>query len=259
LELSLPLLFSFGLLFFGVAFLYSSVGHGGASGYLAILSFFAFAPAKMSTTALLLNLLVAGMGFISFYRARHFSSSLTFPFLLTSIPCAFLGGILPVSQRIYAILLAGVLLFTAIRFILSKSSAIGTRGATPPEEEVLNPPRFPIALPVGGGIGVLSGIIGVGGGIFLSPVILIMKWADPKKTAAASACFIWVNSLAGLLGRWARGGFEVGLFAPFVVMAFLGGLIGSYWGAKRFTGWTLRRILGIVLLIASIKLILMAV
>lgn len=251
MELSITLLFAASLLFLGVAFLYSSVGHGGASGYLAILSLFAFAPSRMSTTALLLNLLVAGAAFIAFYRAGHFFPSLTFPFLLASVPAAFLGGLITISPRHYALLLSGVLLFTAIRFLLSKSSPTST-------PESLRSPRLSIALPLGGGIGILSGIVGVGGGIFLSPLILLMKWADPKKTAAASACFIWINSLAGLFGRWLRGGIEVGIFAPFVVAAFLGGLVGSYWGANRFSGFTLRRILGIVLLVASIKLLLIA-
>ncbi|MCH7760771.1 sulfite exporter TauE/SafE family protein [candidate division TA06 bacterium] len=236
------------LLFFFVAFLYSSVGHGGASGYLAVFSFFAFVPAQMSTTALILNLLVAGIGFIAFYRAKHFFSSLTIPFLLTSVPGAFLGGLLPVSPHLYALLLAGILLFAAFRFLI--------RSRVSPPESHLQPPPLGIALPVGGTIGILSGIVGVGGGIFLSPIILLMNWADPKKTAAASACFIWVNSLAGLLGRWARGGIEVGIFAPLIATAFLGGLLGSYWGANRFSGWTIRRILGIVLLVASFKLIL---
>jgi len=251
MELSFPFLLILSLLFFFVAFLYSSVGHGGASGYLAILSFFAFAPQEMSTTALILNLLVSGIGFLSFYRAKHFSLSLTLPFLFTSIPGAFFGGTFSVSPRLYAFFLAGVLLFTAIRFILTKPIA-GEQDTSP----ILKSPGLSIALPIGGGIGILSGIVGIGGGIFLSPLILIMKWADPKKTAASSACFIWINSLAGLSGRMVRGGLEVGNLSPLVITAFLGGILGSYWGANRFRGLTLRRILGLVLLIASFKLIL---
>ena len=207
----------------------------------------------MSTTALLLNLLVSGIGFLSFYRAGHFSLSLTLPFLVTSIPGAFLGSIFKISPQLYAILLAGILLFTAIRFIFSKFDVVAGH-ALP----LLNPPRLSIALPLGGGIGILSGIVGVGGGIFLSPLILLMKWADPKKTAAASACFIWVNSLAGLTGRWFRGGVETGTLLPLVGTAFLGGLLGSYWGAYHFSGLTLRKILGVILLIAAMKLITIA-
>lgn len=241
-----------GILFFCVAFLYSSVGHGGASGYLAIYSLFftLYTPSQISTSALVLNLLVAGTSFISFLRERHFSLQLTLPFLLSSIPFAFIGGMIQVSDKTYTFLLAGVLLFAGIRLFFWKP--VGTSNATPQ-----NPPKSIVAIPFGGGIGIVSGIVGVGGGIFLSPLILFLRWADPKKTAATSACFILVNSLAGLLGRAARPGiYSTCLYPPYLIAAFLGGLVGSYWGSKRFSGWTLRRILGIVLLISSIKLIL---
>lgn len=234
-------------LFFAVAMLYASVGHGGASGYLAILSFFAITPKTMSTTALILTLLVSALAFISFYRAGHFSAALTYPFLLASVPAAFLGGMIHVPTTTYALLLAGALCFAAFRLMIEFRPA--------PSNTILKTPGLLVMLPIGAIIGLLSGIVGVGGGIFLSPLILLMRWADPKKTSATSACFIFVNALAGLAGRFLRGNFEIGMLAPFLLAAFLGGMVGSHLGANLLSGRTLQRALGVVLIIAAYKLI----
>ncbi len=234
------------VLIFLVAALYSSVGHGGASGYLAVLSLFAFAPAEMSSTGLILNLLVAGIGAYAYAKAGHLSMRLAWPFLITSIPAAFVGGLLKVPDKTYFLLLAAVLVVAAVRLATAK--------ATTSDEEEMKNPKLGVALPIGAGIGLLSGIVGVGGGIFLSPLMIFMKWADPKRTAAVSAFFIWVNSLAGLGGRFTRDAIVLGNLLPLVVAAFLGGLVGSYVGANKFSGLMLRRILAVVLLVASFKL-----
>ncbi|MDI6766119.1 MAG: sulfite exporter TauE/SafE family protein [Bacteroidota bacterium] len=236
-------------LFFLVAFLYSSVGHGGASGYLAILSLFSFAPDEMASTALLLNIFVAGIAFYSYYRSGYFSSKLTIPFLITSIPFAFIGGIVHIPKYYYGLLLAIALIAAAFRLSIKLES--DTSG-TP----VFTIPSMKIALPTGGAIGFLSGVVGVGGGIFLSPIILLMRWADPKFTAATSAMFIVVNSIAGIFGRLFDGRFSIGTLTPFLFAAILGGLIGSTWGSKKFSGITLLRLLGVVLIIAAVKLML---
>jgi len=162
-----------------VAFLYSSVGHGGASGYLAILSLFSLMPRQMGTTALLLNCLVSGVAFITFFRAGHFSSRLTWPFLVASMPFAWIGGALSVSPPFYKMLLAFTLLVAAVRLSLQMSIK---KVATYPHH-----PSLAIALPMGGGIGLLSGMVGVGGGIFLTPLLLLKGWADPKSASASSA------------------------------------------------------------------------
>ncbi|MGB2867066.1 MAG: sulfite exporter TauE/SafE family protein [Bacteroidota bacterium] len=235
-------------LIFTVAALYSSVGHGGASGYLAALSLFAVAPAMMSTTALVLNVLVAGLSLYAYARAGHLSMNLAWPFILLSIPAALLGGAIHVSDRTYFLLLAGALLFAAVRLAIRQSHS-GTGPGT-------SRPVLVVSLPVGAGIGLLSGVVGVGGGIFLSPIMILMKWADTKQTAAVSALFIVVNSIAGLGGRFLRGGLEFGPMLPFLLAAFLGGLAGSYAGANKFSGLTLRRLLAFVLLIAAGKLLL---
>lgn len=236
------------VLIFIVAALYSSVGHGGASGYLAVLSFFAFAPATMSSTALLLNVLVAGVALHSYARAGHLSLKLSWPFILLSVPSAFVGGLLPVSDRSYFLILAGVLLLAAARLTMRSSRPKG-------ETEQKNV-SMAISVPLGAGIGLLSGIVGVGGGIFLSPIMLLMRWADAKRTSATSALFILVNSIAGLGGRFAKGGGQVEDVLPLILAAFLGGLAGSYYGANRFSGVILRRVLAIVLVVAAVKMVL---
>jgi uncharacterized membrane protein YfcA len=251
MDFSLSALILVSTIFFGVAFLYSSVGHGGASGYLAVLSFFSAAPSLMATTSLILNLLVAGLAFIAFFRAKYVEGKLTWPFVVASIPLAFIGGMIHVSVRTYELLLAIALLVAALRFLLEVRS--------PGEESGLTFPSLAVSLPIGGGIGLVSGLVGVGGGIFLSPLMLFMKWADAKRTAATSAAFILVNSIAGLFGRVTGGNFQVGILLPLLVAAFLGGLVGSHFGATKYSGRTIRRILGVVLLIASGKLFLSVV
>jgi len=206
MELSIPVVITICALFFIIALLYSSVGHGGASGYLAVLSFFSFVPMQMSTTALILNLLVAGTSFISFYRAGHFSAKLTYPFLITSVLAAFLGGMIIVSPRAYSLLLAVVLLFAAFRLIIEIRPA--------PEISVSKFPSLLVALPVGAGIGLISGIVGVGGGIFLSPLILFMKWAVPQ-TNISHICLLY----SGQLSSWP--------FRPFYRWQFGNRYVGS--------------------------------
>lgn len=230
-----------------VSLLYASVGHGGASGYLAILSFTAIAPLEMATSALCLNLLVSGLAFFAFWKAGHFSFRFTWPFVAASVPAAFIGGLLPISIPLYKLLLAVALAFAAFRLAVN----------IPQKADVshLAIPRLSVALPVGGGIGLLSGIVGVGGGIFLSPLLLLKGWADPKRIAASSAIFIWVNSFAGLLGRLVGGQFQLGMGAPLLAAAFIGGLIGARLGANHFSGITLRRLLALVLVIAVFKLV----
>lgn len=234
-------------LIFLIASIYSSVGHGGASGYLAVLSFFAFPREQMAASALCLNLLVAGIAFHSFYKAGYFSWPLTWPFIAGSIPAAFWGGLIKIPPASYDRLLAGALIFAGIRLVLDVEK--GTVSVHPP-------PPLTLALPLGGAIGFLSGIVGVGGGIFLSPLLILFRWADPKKVAATSAFFIFANSASGLWGRCARGSFKI---PPDLILlllaAFLGGIAGSQTGVRRFSNLWLKRVLALVLWMAVIKLI----
>ena len=230
---------------FIISILYSSVGHGGASGYLAVLSFFSFSHNEMATTALILNILVSGVAFYFYTKAGFFSFKLTLPFVLVSTPAAFIGGLVHVSYGIYYVLLAIALVFAAGRMLMVSSIK--------EEESNIKLPKYPVALASGTGIGFLSGIVGVGGGIFLSPIMILMKWAGVKETSATVAFFILVNSIAGIAGRCFRGGVEVGDLLPFTVAALIGGSIGSYMGAHKLSSVLLRRILSIVLIIAAIK------
>ncbi len=233
-------------LVFLVALVYASVGHGGASGYLALLAAFTTAsPIEMSTSALILNLLVAGCAWRSFWQAGHGSIQLIRPFLLGSVPFAFLGGWLRVSSPWYEGLLAVVLAFAAGRLALSTLSSSSPI--------VTHQPHRGLARLVGGAIGLMSGIVGIGGGIVLSPLMILRRWADSKQTAAASACFIVVNSLAGLLGRSLAGRLDVGSSLAFVGPALVGGVVGSRLGAGVLPGPALRRLLAGVLLIAMAK------
>lgn len=232
--------------FFIVAFLYGAVGHGGASGYLALFSLFAMEPKAMATSALCLNLLVSGLSFWAFWKSGHFSPSLTWPFIATSIPAALIGGMLHVSVPFYKMALTLVLVFAAYRLAIKTPDIVSSYRVLP---------RLSVALPTGAGIGLISGIVGIGGGIFLSPLLLLKNWGDPKRISATSALFIFVNSCAGLLGRLLGGEFQLGPWAPLVLAAFIGGVMGARLGANHFSGLTLRRLLAVVLGIAALKLI----
>lgn len=235
------------LAIFLVALLYSSVGHGGASGYLAVLSLFGFIPSEMATSALILNLLVSAVSFIAFRSSGSFKFKLFWPFAFLSIPFSFLGGLLTVSAQVYNILLSSILIFAAYRLIQFNGKL------NQPEKKK----EFSvfIALILGGIIGFISGLIGIGGGIFLSPILILRAWADAKEAASVSALFIWVNSTAGLLGRVSHiSGSDYGTLLPLIIFAFLGGLLGARFGAYQWSHLTLRRLLGFVLLIAAFKL-----
>lgn len=235
---------------FAVAVLYASVGHGGASGYLALLSFLSVPHEQMATTALILNLLVSSIALYSFLKAGYLSRDLTLPFIVSSVPCAFVGGVIHISPRIYGLVLGLVLIVAAFRLALALPKTHNI--------SVYRMPKLVASLPIGAGIGFVSGLVGVGGGIFLSPIMLLCRWADAKHTAATSACFIVVNSIAGLGGRGISGGLDVGVLWPLMGAAAVGGLIGSRLGANKFSGLMLRRILAFVLVCAAGKLIYLA-
>lgn len=227
-----------------VAFLYAAVGHGGASGYLALMAFFSFAPDFMRPTALLLNLAVSLIAFIQYHKQGHFSWKLFWPFAIASVPAAFIGGMLVVDADVYKKILAILLLFSVIRLLGFKTK----------DAKIESQPQILIALAIGALIGFLSGMIGIGGGIILSPVILLLHWADMKKTAAVSALFIFVNSLAGLAGLFTKGIHLESQMIWMLLIAFAGGALGSYFGAGHFENKKLKWILAFVLLIASLKL-----
>src|SRR5216117_4112465 len=228
-----------------IAFLYSSVGHAGATGYIAIMTLGGLAPAIIRPTVLVLNILVAFIAALQFWRAGHFNWKLFWPFALLSVPAAYFGGYLQPSASALKILIGLVLLFSAVRLIF--------RRFDPP---AVISPSPPTAIGVGAGIGFLSGLTGTGGGIFLTPLLLFCQWAHIRQAAAVSALFILVNSLAGLAGYFTAVHSIPSLGVVLGAAAIVGGIFGSHLGSRHFPVRTISIILAIVLSIAGAKLIL---
>ena len=227
-----------------VAFLYSSVGHAGASGYIAVMTLFGLTAAVIKPASLVLNILVASLTAWQFWRAGHFSWQLFWPFAVLSVPMAFLGGYINLPTHVFKILVGLVLLYSATRFLIETNS----------DKETQEPSRA-VAISTGAGLGLLSGLTGTGGGIFLTPLMIFMRWAKTKTASAVSALFILVNSISGLLGN-ISGTKQLPLFAlPLAVAAVSGGAVGSYLGSRQFSPGFIKKLLAIVLLIAGFKLI----
>jgi uncharacterized membrane protein YfcA len=235
----------FYLILFVVAFLYASVGHGGASGYLALMAIYGIAPEVMKPTALLLNLFVSLTGFLQFYRGGYFKKDIFIPLAIASIPLSFVGGMIAVHADSYKKILGILLLFPIVRLLFFRNADVSE----------LKPSNVYISLFLGGTIGLLSGMIGIGGGIILSPALLLLKWTDQKQTAAISALFIFVNSVAGLAGQFTKGIHFNANMLWYVAIAFTGGLLGAYFGARKFNQNILKNMLALVLCLAAYKLI----
>ncbi|MGE8291407.1 MAG: sulfite exporter TauE/SafE family protein [Sphingobacterium sp.] len=230
---------------FILAFLYAAVGHGGASGYLALMALYGIAPQEMKPTALVLNLFVSMTSFIQYYRGHYFKRNLFLMVAVASVPMAFIGGMITLEDHLYKRLLGLLLLFPIVRFFFFRS----------PAENELKPYNNLGALAIGAVVGLLSGMIGIGGGIILSPFLILIKWTDQKQTAAISAAFIFVNSLSGLGGMLTQGiSFNAHMWA-YVAVAFVGGLLGAYLGSKKLNQDVLKYVLATVLLVAAYKLL----
>ena len=228
-----------------VAILYASVGHAGASGYIAVMALAGMAPAEIRPTALLLNIGVALIGTWQFCSAGHFSFRRFWPFALLAVPASFAGGYLNLPTTVFKVLVGVVLLGSAVRLLIT------------PREVPPSTKRAPIGIGLlaGAVIGLLAGLTGTGGGIFLTPLLVFAGWADPKQAAGVSAPFILLNSAAGLAGNLVTTRHLDPIAAPLVVAAVLGGFVGSYLGSRRLPVHTIRRVLATVLVVAGIKLI----
>ena len=277
------------LLFFVIAFLYSAVGHGGASGYLALMSILQVAPEHMKPVALILNLVVSGIAFIQFYRQGHFLWRLFLPIAALSIPMAYLGGFTPLKDDVYQFGLGVFLLVSVVLLNINLRGRISLKNdddkrVLADNASQLSREYLLAAAIMGAGIGYVSGLLGIGGGILLSPVLLLLGWTQQKQTAAMGAAFIFVNSMSGLVGfvqqhpLWEStaekvsgvagqaitGGSVLGLYWLSVLMivgalitpVILGGVAGSWYGSKKFSHRGMKGILSVVLLIAAIKLLL---
>jgi uncharacterized membrane protein YfcA len=236
------------ILIFIAALLYSSVGHGGASGYLAAMALMDLSPEVMKPTALTLNILVASITTYKFYQAKCFSWKLLWPFASTSIPFAFLGGFVSIPGEFYKPVVGIALLFAAYRLVrissVTEASGIEVR------------PPLIAAWASGAGIGFLSGLTGVGGGIFLTPLLVFMGWAGTKRSSGVSAGFILVNSLAGLAGHISSVKLLPDTILPLAIAAGIGGWIGAEIGSKKLGVASLRKVLSAVLVVAGVKMLL---
>jgi len=229
-----------------VAFLYSSVGHGGATGYLAVLALAGVAPDSARAAALLTNCFVAGVAWWRFRQAGHFNLRVLLLLVATSVPCAWIGSRVELPRSTFAVLLGGVLVAAGLCLLTRRITADGT---------ALRAPSVPIALGAGAGFGLLAGLTGIGGGVFLSPLLLLLRWVPAKTTGGIAAAFIVLNSLAGLAGMGAR---ATGAGLPLLALALPAGaaaLIGTHFGVRRWSDAAFGRALAIVLMFAGGKLL----
>ena len=231
--------------FLVAATLYASVGHAGASGYLAVMALAGMAPAEMKPIALVLNILVSTIGTVLYVRAGCFSWPLLWPFLIGSVPLAFVGGALPLPPYGFKLLVAALLVLAAVRLVVTPAPST----ASPTDAPRLG------SVGIGAVIGLLSGLTGTGGGIFLTPVLLFAGWADSRRAAGVSSAFIFANSIAGLLGN-SRGLPDLPPAFPLWAVAVMGGgTLGAWFGSRRLAPLVLRRLLSLVLMVVAAKLI----
>jgi uncharacterized protein len=223
--------------------LYASVGHGGASAYLAVMGFAGMATTEMKPIALCLNIFVSLLAMISFIRAGHFKISLFWPLAIASIPAAFIGGWLQLPDPIFKWILASALLFGAWRLAFGNHK----------DHLETHFPNIFILITLGSGIGFLSGLIGIGGGIFLTPLLILLHWSNSKTAAGISAAFIFVNSISGLAGFLTKGSSIPTITIYLIPAVLIGGMLGAHWGSRRAQNPALLRVLALVLIIAAGK------
>ena len=229
-----------------MAFLYASVGHGGASGYHAVMALFAVEAILMKSTALTLNIFVAGISFYHYQKAGYFKWKLFLPFALGSIPLSYLGGSIDIQSDIYKGILGFFLVFASLKML----------GVIGKEKEGWVKLPFGLGIILGGILGFISGLIGIGGGIILSPVLLIFRWAKMKEAAAISSLFIFVNSISGLIGIVNSGNYKpIDDIWVWIIIVIIGGFVGSYFGSKKISSKGVQYLLAFVLSLASIKLL----
>jgi len=234
------------LLFFLIAFIYSSVGLGGGSSYTALLAIMGFSTLAIPMISLSLNLLVTSIGSYNFIRHKHARLKLILPFLISSIPMAYLGGALQLEKEIFYWVLLISLCFVAARIYLWQDTRV--------KLELTNQQKLSISLLAGSVLGFIAGVAGIGGGIYLVPLIIILGLGSQKEAAACGVIFIWINSLTGLISRLQYNSIELGDYIPLLLAVLLGGILGSWMGAVRFAPRTMEKVLGIIIIVAILAL-----
>lgn len=232
--------------FLVIAFMYSAVGQAGGTGYLAVMALASLSPEVMKPTALVLNILVAAIAAYTYTKAGCFSWQRFWPFAVTSIPFAFLGGSLRTPERVYQVLVGAVLLYAAYRLVIHNGKKI----------EKPRPYSIPLALLIGAGVGFLAGITGIGGGIYLAPILILLGWAEFGQVAGITAAFILVNSISGFAGNLAAVRFIPPQMPYWIISAALGGITGAVYGSRQLKGIWLVRLLAVILAIGGLKMLL---
>jgi len=233
-------------LFFVVAFVYSSVGMGGGSSYTALMSILGFEVLAIPLISLMLNLFVSTMGSINFIRNRHVKWKLILPFLVTSIPMAYIGGALHLPKTVFYWVLLVSLCFVAVRIYFWKDTRLQLE---------LGPRRkLIISLLAGSVLGLIAGIVGIGGGIYLVPLIIILGLGSEKEAAACGVIFICLNSISGLAARLQFNAIDISNYIPLIIAVVIGGYLGSHLGSTRFAPRTMEKILGVIILFAILSL-----
>jgi uncharacterized membrane protein YfcA len=246
MDLSTPTTVLISIAVFAAALLFAIAGHTGASAYLAIFGLLGMAPGEIKPTVLALNVVVGCVAVYKFSRAGHFSWRLIWPFILTSIPCSFLGGLITLPTPIYRILVGAVLVYASFRMLFGVPNKNGAQPDFPPVW---------LSLLLGGGIGFMGGLIGIGGGVLLSPILLLANWAGPQLTAGTIAIFVLVNSISGLLGYWSASPDLPSQLPLWAVVALIGGWIGAEIGSRKLSAAMIRRMLGLILLLAGLRML----
>ncbi len=229
-------------IFFIVAYAYSSVGLGGGSTYTALMSILGFNSLAIPLLSLLLNIIVTSVGSFNFIKGGHGRLNLILPFLVSSLPMAYLGGALRMPKEVFQWLLLLSLIFVAIRLYLWKDVSFRL--------DLAGWQRLAVSLLTGAVLGLMAGVVGIGGGIYLVPLIIILGLGTAKEAAACGAIFVWLNSLSGLVARLQYNAVLLHDYVPLILAVFVGGILGSFMGSSRYSPQTMERILGVVILVA---------
>jgi hypothetical protein len=245
MDLSAPIIVLISVAVFTAALLFAMAGHTGASAYLAIFGLLGMAPGEIKPSVLALNVVVGIVAVYKFTRAGHFSWRLIWPFILTSIPFSFLGGLITLPTPIYRLLVGVVLVYASFKMLFD----VPVKNGAPPDF----PPVW-LSLLLGAGIGFTGGLIGMGGGVLLSPILLLANWAGPQLTAGTIAIFVLVNSISGLLGYWSASPDLPSQLPLWAAVALIGGWIGAEIGSRKLSATTIRRVLGVILLLAGLRM-----